>query len=76
MSYTTTVKMRNSLRTLAVIALLLPLNNALFAQADSSINQQEPPMLDYESTPKTYIVNDIKVSGSSDKGIVNRLMGF
>ena len=68
--------MRNSFRTLAVIAVLLSLNNAVSAQADSSINKQEPPMLDYESTPKTYIVKDINVSGSNSKGIVDRLLGI
>lgn len=76
MSYTTTVKMRNSLRILAVIVAFFPVNLTLSAQTDTSVNKQNPPMLDYNASPRPYVVNDIKISGTNNKGIVDRLLGL
>ena len=76
MLYTTTAKMRNSLRILAVIVALFSMNLTVFAQTDTSTDKQNPPMLDYNASPRPYVVNDIKISGTNNKGIVDRLLGL
>ena len=76
MSYTTTVKMRNSLRILAVIVALFSMNLTVFAQTDTSTDKQNPPMLDYNASPRPYIVNDIKISGIKNQDPVERMLGL
>ena len=76
MSYTTTVKMRNSLRTLAVILTLFSVNLTVSAQTDSSTNKLDLPMFDYDVSPRPYIVNDIKISGIKNQDPVERMLGL
>ena len=78
MSYTTTIKMRNSLRILAVIVTFFSVNLTVSAQTntDTSANKLNPPMFDYDVSPRSYVVNDIKISGTSNEKVVDLLLGL
>ena len=71
--------MRNKLRNLAIALLFILTNVSVFAQPDDSTKQtQTPPMIDFKSTPKAYIINNITVSGATyrDPQFISAMTGL